>query len=266
MSQPAFSMRIRNLEARLDTRIVKRGNRYLGLTEAGEAVVAHARTIVGQARALEEEVRAAKGEVMGALALGVVPTAATHAAFLANRLYGRHPGIRTRIETANSLAIHQGVEDGRFDAGITYTEGASTDLFRVEEMYRERYVLLAPATLAPVGAEIRWAEAAGLPLVLLDPGMQNRRILDRIFETAGVVPEVVAEVNGFTAAMAMAALGMGATVVPGVLAESLGAIAGTVLLPLVDPTVEKSVSLVTPRRAQAIPVVEALRRVAVPEQ
>ena len=80
MSQPAFSMRIRNLEDRLQTSIVKRGNRYLGLTGDGEMILARARRVIGEARALEDEVRAAKGEVMGVLSLGVVPTVTAFAA------------------------------------------------------------------------------------------------------------------------------------------------------------------------------------------
>lgn len=265
MSQPAFSMRIRHLEERLDTQIVKRANRFQGLTAEGEMIVAHARSILDQVRALEEEVRAARGDVVGALALGVVPTAAPYAGFAANWLKQRHPGIRMRIETATSLAVQQGVDDGRFDAGITYTEGASVDLLRVEALYSEEYMLLVPAEMnAGSDGQISWAEAAALPLILLEPDMQNRRILDQIFLDVGADPKVVAETNGFMAAIVMALEGMGATVVPRVLAENLGAWERARLLPLVDPVIEKSVSLVTPKRAQSIPVVEALRRTVVP--
>ena len=45
MSQPAFSMRIRNLEERLETQIVRRGNRFQGLTAEGELVLAHGRAL-----------------------------------------------------------------------------------------------------------------------------------------------------------------------------------------------------------------------------
>ena len=116
--------------------------------------------------------------------------------------------------------------------------------------------------MVPAGARtIRWSEAAALPLTLLEPSMQNRRILDRVFEEAGVHPRVTQESNGFIAAMVMAIEGLAATVVPEVMLDALGPVQGTVALPLVDPRVEKSVSLVTSARNRRVPVVESLRKV-----
>ena len=265
LSQPAFSMRIRSLEDRLGTQIVKRGNRFQGLTEAGETVVSHARGILDGVRALEEEMLAAKGEVVGALTIGAIPTAAAYAAHAAYRLRKAHPGIRTRIDTATSLLVQQGVDEGRFDAGLTYLEGVATDLLKVEPLYDEEYVLLAPSSLVASGVEaIAWAEAAALPLILLEREMQNRRILDEIFVEVGAHPSVIAETSGFIAAITMAREGMGATVLPRVMIETLGEMAGTVLLPLVEPVIAKPVGLVTPKRPQSIPVVEALRRIVTP--
>lgn len=265
MSQPAFSMRIRNLEERLDTQIVKRGNRFQGLTAEGQSIVNHALGILDQVRTLEEEVRAAKGEVVGRLVLAAIPTATAFAAHVAHRLREAHPGIRTRIESTTSLAIQQGIEDGRFDAGLTYADAASADFLRIDELYREKYVLLVPDSLNPGKVEsMSWAKAAELPLILLEPEMQNRRILDRIFEEAGVEPDVVAETNGFMAAVVMAMQGMGATVLPQVLVEALGTFDRAALVSLTDPAVERAVCLVSPRRGQGIPVVEALRRSVLP--
>ena len=70
ISQPAFSMRIRNLEERLGVSIVKRANRFQGLTEEGEMIVRRARRILSDTKALEQEVLAVKGEITGTLVLG----------------------------------------------------------------------------------------------------------------------------------------------------------------------------------------------------
>lgn len=262
LSQPAFSVRIRNLEERLNTAIVKRGNRFQGLTAVGEAVTAHARDILDRVRAMEQEVLATQGAVSGPLTLGVVPTATAFAGHAAVRLMQTHPGIRTRIESATSLSIQQGLVEGVFDAGITYAEGVVADTFRIEPLYAERYVLLVPTGLVPDGAvEIGWTEAAALPLTLLEPGMQNRRILNRVFEDLGVEPRVVAEANGFIPALAMAVAGVAATVVPQVMVDTLGPVRGVLALPLVAPVVEKDVSFITLLRPHGLPAVEALRDV-----
>jgi len=267
VSQPAFSMRIRNLEERLKATIVKRGNRFQGLTTEGEKIVARARTIVDQVQALEQEVNASRGDIFGQLTLGAIPTAACYAGLLAIQLKKAHPRIVVRIKTTNSLAIQQGVDDGAFHAGITYTEGVSTDLLQADWLYDEQYVLLLPARFAPKRAgEIAWREAAAFPLTLLEPQMQNRRILDRIFEDLDVEPTVAFETDGFSAALVTALEGAAATVVPRVLIDSLGGVEGASVLPLIDPTVEKSVSLVTPLKPRTMPIVAALRRVALTVQ
>ncbi len=56
----------------------------------------------------------------------------------------------------------------------------------------------------------------------------------------------------------MAARGMGATVIPDALREGLGRIDGVRVLPLTEPEIARSVSLVTSRRRPAIPAALAL--------
>ena len=262
VSQPAFSMRIRKLEERLNTSIVRRGNRFEGLTNEGEAILRHARRILDDVKYLEQELLSARGQVAGTLALGVVPTAAAYAARLAIHLHKSYPGIVARIETASSLVIQQRIEDGSFDAGITYEDTVSRDVLAVRPLYDEHYVLLAPSGFVTEPREtITWAEAADLPLSLLEPGMQNRRIMDRMFEEVGVQPVVVSETNALTTSMVMACEGHVATVVPHVLLDTLGALHDTVALPLVEPELVKSICLVTGPRSRGLTTVGALRDV-----
>lgn len=266
LSQPAFSMRIRGLEDRLSARIVKRGNRFQGLTPEGEKVLEHAKAIVSQVRALERDVRGTTDEVVGTLTIGVIPTVGAYAVGAARALKARHPGVEVRLESATSLAIQQGVDDGRFDAGLTYTEGVADAYLVSVPLYVETYALLVPEGMdGPEGQETSWDAAAGLPLILLDHGMQNRRIIDQVFRGIGRQPQVVAESNEFMSAVLMAAEGIGATIIPEVLRGHVDGIGGTRTLSLVSPQVEKSVCLVTRRHAPEIPVLTALKAVLIPE-
>ncbi|MGR3570729.1 LysR family transcriptional regulator [Brevirhabdus sp.] len=263
ISQPAFSMRIRRIEERLQISIVKRANRFQGLTEDGMMIMRHARSIMDEVEIFEQEFRSSKGDVSGSLKIGVIPTAAGYAATLLAALNRDHPNIVGRIESASSLAIQQGLEDGRYDAGLTYEDGTPRDLLQIEPLYEESYVLMVPEALAPRSeGTVTWAEAAELPLTLLDPSMQNRRILDQVFDLAGAAPRVIAETSGFASAIVMVVQGLAATVLPGVLSQSLGAIQGTVILPLTEPVVEKTVCLITGARETSLPTIEALRAVA----
>lgn len=263
VSQPAFSMRIRAMEDRLDTAIVRRGNRFQGLTPEGEAILRHARPILDEMRALEENILAAKGAVSGTLTLTVIPTAAAYAVRLAIRLHEAYPGVVARVATASSLEIQQGVEDGTVDAGLTYSDTIASELLVATPLYTETYLLLAPERLLPKRAEgITWAEAAVLPLSLLEPKMQNRAIIDSAFRDIGAEPKVIAEASAMSICVSMACDGLAATVVPAVLLESLGPLSGTVALPLIEPDLTKSISLISAARGHGLPTVEALKHVA----
>ncbi len=267
MSQPAFSMRIRNLEEKLGLSIVRRGNRYQGLTGEGEMIVRRARSILDDAKALDQEIAASRGEVTGTLVLGVVPTATAFAAQVVNRLHEVHPRVLVQIDVTTSMAIQQRLLDGTIDAGVTYGDSVPPGLITATDLYDESYVLLAPeAMVAGQGESISWQNAAKLPLSLLEPGMQNRRILDRIFAELDLRPDVMSESNGFVSAMIMAREGAVATILPRALADALGEITGTRALALTSDQDEavsqaRPICLASLQRTPELTTVACLRRV-----
>lgn len=266
MSQPAFSMRIRNLEEKLGISIVRRGNRYQGLTGEGEMIVRRARGLLDDAKALEQEIAASRGEVTGTLMLGVVPTATAFAAQVVNRLHEIHPRILVHIDVTTSMAIQQRILDGTIDAGVTYSDSVPPGLVTITELYEENYVLLAPESMvAGLGDSISWQAAAGLPLSLLEPGMQNRRILDRIFASLELKPEVMSESSGFMSAIIMAREGAVATILPRALADALGEIIGTRALALISQeesaAQSRPICLACLQRNPELTTVASLRRV-----
>ena len=263
VSQPAFSMRISKLEEHLKTKIVRRGNRFEGLTPDGESLVRHALQILEDVKRLEREFSAEPGDVTGVLRLGVVPTASAYAAKLVKELRDNNPGIMVKIKSTSSVSVLMGIEEGLFDAGITYTESVDKDELEAQPVHEEEYVLLAPTGMLNEGrTEITWKEASALPLCLLEPGMQNRRILDEAFQQVGVRPTVVAELSGLTAGVVMAISGAAATIVPRGVVEAIGTLEAVEVVSLTEPVVRKSLSLVTPKRGPGLRTLQALRDAA----
>lgn len=263
ISQPAFSARIRKLEADLDTPIVNRGNRFLGLTPEGEIVLSWARRLLADADAMRQEIDAARGALSGRLTLGVVPSALAYAARLHGQLREHHPGLQLAVHSASSSAILRGLDDFTFDAGISYLgDDVPSDISTID-LYRERYVLLVPETLREGldirSGRLRWADAAQLPLSMLTPDMRNRRVLNDVFAGLGVTPNVVFETNAITAMLAHASEGMAATIAPQILVDMLTTSGTLHRLELVDPTVATPIGLVSPKRDVVPPALAALR-------
>ena len=260
ISQPAFSARIRNLEAELGIPVVRRGNRYLGLTAEGEIVLKWARKILGDGDGMLQEIEIAKGALSGKLVLGVIPTALSYAAGISARLRKTHSDLAIEIQSLTSAQIDRNLNDFSLDAGITYADTIRNSSIRFQHIYDENYTLLAPAHLAPrrIG-KATWKEAANIPLCLLTRDMRNRRIVDEIFDGIGLHPTPVMETNAFTAALAQVASGSAATIVPQSLADSIFVAENCVRLALTEPSVTKSVGLATTDQEPSLPSVNALR-------
>jgi DNA-binding transcriptional LysR family regulator len=173
-----------------------------------------------------------------------------------------------KILSSTSREIERGLEAGSLDGGLTYTENEPLRYVRTYLLYRERYMLLTPIR-GPYDSlpAVTWREAAELPLCLLTRDMQNRRIIDRIFLTAGAgVPKVAVETNSVLSLIAHVRSGDWSSVVPHTFLDLLGRdgaiFPGLRAIPLVAPEAEQAVGLVVTERDPLSPLVRALVEVA----
>ncbi|HYZ17076.1 MAG TPA: LysR family transcriptional regulator [Candidatus Acidoferrum sp.] len=245
VSQPTLSAALRQLEEDLGTAIVERGNRFRGFTPEGEIVLRWARRILSDELSLKQDLDASRGILAGRLRLGVIPSANAIAPRLttsfaqANALVSIDETETTSDEILRNLAIFE------LDAAITYIDNEPVERVRALPIAIERYALVLPETspLAKLGA-VTWAQAATLPLCLLRPDMQNRRIFESAFARANVTPTVRVEVNSMMAKLYYLATGSWSTIMPETLTHPFAGLAGMRILPLVEPEVTKTVGLV----------------------
>jgi DNA-binding transcriptional LysR family regulator len=105
---------------------------------------------------------------------------------------------------------------------------------------------------------IGWAEAATLPLCLLTPSMQNRRIIDAQFRAAGAEVDAVMETNSIVTLWSHLLFGQWSTVVPQTLLLLFGQKRGLISIPLVEPELFHTLGLVAADRDPLSPLPRAL--------
>jgi DNA-binding transcriptional LysR family regulator len=270
VTQPTLSAAIKALEGELGVMLVWRGSRYRGLTPEGARVLDWARRIVADARALREEMRAAKTGLSGNLRLAAIPTALAMVPRLTEPFRARHPGVRFTILSRSFAEILGMIENLEVDAGLTYLEDAPLPRVTRVALYRERYrLIVAEGSALAALPRIAWAELGSVPLCLLTPDMQNRRIIDRHLAEAGVSVQAALESNSFVTLIAHVLGGAYATIMPIQTAELFLRGGGLAAIPIARPEAEHVVGLVAPFRDPATPVIEALlaaaREAAEPE-
>jgi DNA-binding transcriptional LysR family regulator len=245
VSQPTLSAALRQLEEDLGTAIVERGNRFRGFTPEGEIVLRWARRILSDERSLKQDLDASRGILAGRLRLGVIPSANAIAPRLTTSFAQAHALISIDEAETTSDEILRALSIFEIDAAITYVDNEPLERVRSLPIATERYALVLPETspLAKLGA-VTWAQAATLPLCLLRPDMQNRRIFESVFASVHVTPAVRVEVNSMMAKLFYLATGYWSTIMPETLTHPFEGLAGMRILPLVEPEITKTVGLV----------------------
>jgi DNA-binding transcriptional LysR family regulator len=179
VSQPTLSVAIRRLEHELDVVIVLRGQRFEGFTAEGQRVVTWAHRILAERNELLADVERMRGGLTLTARIGAVPTSVPASPLVTSRFLKRYPGARVRVESMSSREIARRLAEFELDAGLTYLDAETPPGTKRVELYRERYVLVAPSTHPLMQQpEVRWTEAAELPLCALTTAMRNRRIID----------------------------------------------------------------------------------------
>jgi DNA-binding transcriptional LysR family regulator len=267
VTQPTLSAGIKQLEESFGVLLVNRGSRFQGFTPEGQRVLEWARRIVGDTRAMREEVQSLRKGLVGRIRLAVVPTALPMVASLTTPYRAKHPDVQFTIWSRTSIEILDLLENLEIDAGVTYLDNEPVGRVSTVALYQERYRLLTAAD-APLGSrsQVTWAEVAQVPLCLLTPDMQNRRIIDGLLKNASGESRPTLESDSMILLFSHVRTGRWASVMPAVIAETLGLTDTIRAIPIVEPEAVHTIGLVVPAREPMTPLNAALvseaRRIA----
>ncbi|MGC0780784.1 LysR family transcriptional regulator [Pantoea agglomerans] len=240
MSQPPLTSAIQKLEEDLGVKLIKRGNRVLGLTLAGETFVSEARETLRQAeKAITSTVDVAEGRT-GVLRLGYVGSA----------LYGRlpdvirkfrasHPKVRLELREATTTAQITALRDGILDIGILIPPLEQAEDVEQALFDRDRLCMAIPKD-HPLSkrSELTLADLANEPFILW-PMVEGRSFhlqVIRLCAKAGFVPTITQEAHGMHAVLSLVSVGGGVSVIP----QSMSGFRGDQISyhPLSDPETE----------------------------
>ena len=159
--------------------------------------------------------RALKKGLTGHLRIAAIPTALPMVSALTTPYRAKHPNVKFTILSRTSIEILSMVENLEVDAGLTYIDNEPLGRLRAVPLYLEQYRLLTSAD-SPLGDrdKVTWAEVGKIPLCLLTPDMQNRRIIDGLLHAAGARPEPTLESNSMIVLFSHVRTGRWASVMP----------------------------------------------------
>lgn len=259
VAQPTLSAAIRKLEEDLNTILIVRSHRYVGLTPDGERALKWGRQILTDYSSLRHDLATTQSGLSGTLRLGVIPAAMPSVSFLTSQFHKKHPKVQVEIRSMTSRAIQHGLELFELDGGVTYLENEPLeDVLRLP-LYRERYIFMC-GEKHPFSKRntLAWLEAAAQPLCLLSDNMQNRRILNDIATSVGLTIDAPIVSNSFLAVCAHLRSGEWCSIVPHTFLHIFGKDPDLRAIELTDPEQTQLIGLVLSNRVPRSPMANAL--------
>lgn len=217
-TQSAASQQLATLEREAGVTLIERGTRPLRPTEAGGAVLAHARSILAGFVSMEAALADIHGLAAGRLRVaGFASALATFMPPAAARFASAHPGVSVALSVADPSRAVDALRAGAVDLAVVHRDAAGGEpevpgLRRVPLFADRLRAVLPRAHPLAAHAELRLADLGATPLLLPSHergGGGHRRAMESLLRGAGVEPLVAHEVDDLRAAQAMVAAGLG---------------------------------------------------------
>src|SRR5690349_9638677 len=269
-TQPAVSQQMKALESSVGTPLLVRTGREMRLTQAGEALVKHAASILAGLTAAEEEVAAIAGLRAGRVRLVSFPSgSSTLVPTALAALRAAHPGTRVSLEEAEPPQSVDKLRAGDCDIALAFRyEGAAGaesgaeewDDLVVRPLLTDRLVGLVREGHRLARAEsVAIGELAGEPWIAGCP--RCRKQLVQVCESAGFTPRIDFATDDYPAVVGLVGAGLGVAVLPQLAVESVRP-RGVRILAL-EPAVRREiVALTLPDLAQVPAVTATLEKLA----
>ena len=216
VAQPALSQQVAALEAHFRQRLLIRSKRGVVPTEAGRALYRHAQIILRQLSQAQTDVGQSTQAVAGAVSLGLAPYSAGAALALPllQLVRTRFPGIVLHINENFGGVISELVMTGKMDMALIYQSGPIRGV-KFEPMFEEELFLLSSRRIASgQDRDVSLVALEGVPLLLPSRIHTIRKLVDSAFERAGIVANLVAEIESAATLASAVDSGIGATILP----------------------------------------------------
>jgi len=218
-AQPGVSKQIIELEHELGTQILlRRGNRIIGLTKAGEHVARLARRMLLDAESLRNTATSASGLEGGRLVLGTTHAQARYVLpYVIQRFKSRYPAVQLVIRQENESRVPDLVAAGELDIGVSAEPPTAHNELLILPCYQLPRSVITPAH-HPLLREKRLTleSIAHYPIITLDATFAGGRKVLQAFSAHGLSINLAMSAIDADAIKSYVALGLGVAILPGI--------------------------------------------------
>lgn len=196
LTQPAVSMQIKLLEEEVGLELFTKQGKKLFLSEAGNELLRHTRSVLAHLEIASESLAALRGEHSGRLHLGVVSTANYFAPALLAAFREQHPGVQVKLTVDRRESILGLLKDHKIDLAITGHPPNEAEV-DAEVFARHPHFIVARADHPLVGQRhLRWAALRGESFIFREQGSATRNLLEYLLQQESMNVEIAFQLLG----------------------------------------------------------------------
>ena len=249
LSQPAVTHQIHELERRFNVSLVERLGKRVYLTQAGEKLIVHARSLLeDDARACADMRRFGDGS-LGRVRVGTSMTALMYVLPpILRQLKTDHPHLEINLKAGLTSTTLKMLKTNELDLGICALPVDEPGCHTIP-LFDDELVAILPAALGKIPKTVTPAFLARCPLILGNEDSVLRQSITAWLAAAGPPPQPVMEFDNVEAIKSVVAVGLGASIVPRLSLADGHVAMNTFVVPL-SPRIRRRVGLVQLRGKQ----------------
>lgn len=224
LAQPALSQCVHKVEKEYDIQLFVRTANGVKLTGEGECFLEAARRMLKEHEELRKRLTDLKGLQYGKLRIGIPRTQSEYVLpYILPEFKKRYPGVQIEMTEASSEELEKLIVEGAVDIGILHPP-VMEERLSTFEMSRDRFVVI-PKSSSGYEKYVYFKEGKSCPyinlaffreepLAITPEYQRSRMICNRIFESAGISPQLCQISRNISTLEALARVDFASTIMP----------------------------------------------------
>ncbi len=259
VTQPTLSMQVQKLEEELGVTIFNRSTKPLQVTDVGEKVLFQARKIVEESSRMSDVISEEKGIIGGTLKVGIIPTvSSTLLPLFLNIFIKKHKNVELKIEEYNTDTLSKKLEDNTIDCAIAATPLNNSKIIE-RPIYYEPFVAYVPEHHFLSGNKsLELDDLSNSDLLILKDGHCFRNQVLNLCSIDDINKQYELKSGSFETLINLSNNGPWMTIIPYLHSNNLSSNNIQNIIPFVDPTPAREISMIYSKSQLKLPVINAL--------
>lgn len=214
-TQPAITLKLQSLEAKLGHQLLERRQRGVSLTPAGEILRRRADSILGELQTLGTELSDLSARRVGRVALGASDTVCLYLLpQILKQFVQKYPGIELKLFTQISRRVLELITSEEIDIGIV-TLPVEMEGIEWRKLYDDYFIVVfPPGHVLERFRRLRPKDLHGHAIIHLKPETVTRKWIDSRLAPFGLTEQVRIEVSTIEVVKRLVEVGLGISLLP----------------------------------------------------